>query len=291
MESSSPSPLFPLRWESTGDQWWYATPIDWAAANGHLDVVRELLRVDANLLIKLTSLRRLRRLETVWDDNFSSAPLGRCTIAKALLFEFESKHSPNALIRAGYGGWLLYTAASAGDLDFAKELLRREPRLVFGEGEYGITDIFYAASRSKNSEVFRLLLEFAINPRSWGTEDVEEGQGQINGVSPLFRSEIMNRAVHAAARGGNFEMLKELLNDLPDPLVYRDLQGSTLLHAAAGRGQTELFASFNLNSFFGTKVIIFLAILENKCEIMGHTMLPTCLGSLGSVTHCLSFKG
>ncbi|KAI3770764.1 hypothetical protein L6452_01908 [Arctium lappa] len=37
---------FPLRWESTNDQWWYASPIDWAAANGHYDLVRELLRLD-----------------------------------------------------------------------------------------------------------------------------------------------------------------------------------------------------------------------------------------------------
>ena len=59
---------FPLRWESTGDQWWYASPIDWAAANGHYDLVRELLRMDSNHLFKLTSLCRIRRLEVVWDD-------------------------------------------------------------------------------------------------------------------------------------------------------------------------------------------------------------------------------
>ena len=35
---------FPLRWESTGDQWWYASPIDWAAADGHYDIVRQLDR-------------------------------------------------------------------------------------------------------------------------------------------------------------------------------------------------------------------------------------------------------
>ena len=62
-------PFLPLRWESTGDQWWYATPIDWAAAGGHYDLVRELLRLDANPLVKLTSLRRIRRLESVWDDD------------------------------------------------------------------------------------------------------------------------------------------------------------------------------------------------------------------------------
>ncbi|KAF5754364.1 putative ankyrin repeat-containing domain-containing protein [Helianthus annuus] len=154
-----PPSYFPLRWESTGDQWWYASPIDLAAANGHYDLVRELLHFDTNLLIKLTSLRRIRRLETVWDDKeqFVDVAKNRSKVAKKLLLEGEPKngHGHNSLIRAGYGGWLLYTAASAGDLEFVKELLKRDPLLVFGEGEYGVTDILYAAARSKNSEVFQ----------------------------------------------------------------------------------------------------------------------------------------
>jgi hypothetical protein len=79
----------PLRWESTGDQWWYATPVDWAAASVHYDVVRELLRLDANLLIKLTSLRRMRRLESVWDDDmhFADAATNRAAVAWCLLRE------------------------------------------------------------------------------------------------------------------------------------------------------------------------------------------------------------
>ncbi|KAL0297073.1 UNVERIFIED_CONTAM: hypothetical protein Sradi_6759400 [Sesamum radiatum] len=51
-----PPTYFPLRWESTGEQWWFASPIDWAAANGHYDLVKELLHIDSNLLLKLTSL-------------------------------------------------------------------------------------------------------------------------------------------------------------------------------------------------------------------------------------------
>ncbi|CBI27551.3 unnamed protein product, partial [Vitis vinifera] len=209
-----PPSYFPLRWESTGDQWWYASPIDWAAANGHYDLVRELLHLDTNLLIKLTSLRRIRRLETVWDDEEQFDDVARCRsqVARKLLRECQTKRGHNSLIRAGYGGWLLYTAASAGDVGFVKELLQRDPLLVFGEGEYGVTDIFYAAARSKNSEVFRLLLDFSISPG----------------------------AVHAAARGGNLEILKELLHDCTDVLVYRDMQGSTILHTASGRGQVEI---------------------------------------------------
>lgn len=236
-----PPSFFPLRWESTGDQWWYASPIDWAAANGHYDLVRELVHLDANLLIKLTSLRRIRRLETVWDDEaqFDDVATCRSQVAQKLLTECETKKGTNSLIRAGYGGWLMYTAASAGDVEFVQELLKRDPLLVFGEGEYGVTDIFYAAARSKRSEVFRLLFDFSVSPRcvlSSGGE-LEE---QTREIPSVFRWEMLNRGILAAARGGNLEILKELLGDSNDVLVYRDALGSTVLHAAAGRGQVQV---------------------------------------------------
>ncbi|XP_043706233.1 espin-like [Telopea speciosissima] len=245
-----PPSYFPLRWESTGDQWWYACPIDWAAANGHYDVVRELLHLDTNQLIKLTSLRRIRRLETVWDDEAQFKDVAKCRsqVARKLFVECQSKRGSNSLIRAGYGGWLLYTAASAGDLGFVKELLDRDPLLVFGEGEFGVTDILYAAARSRNSGVFRLLFDFAVSPRCLMNSGGEMEE-QPNEVPSVFRWEMVNRAVHAAARGGNLEILRELLADCTDGLAYRDIQGSTILHAASGRGQVEvvkyLVASFD----------------------------------------------
>lgn len=228
-----PPSYFPLRWESTGDQWWYASPIDLAAANGHYDLVRELLHFDTNLLIKLTSLRRIRRLETVWDDDeqFADVAKNRSKVAQKLLLAGEPNnghgHGHNSLIRAGYGGWLIYTAASAGDVGFVKELLKRDPLLVFGEGEYGVTDILYAAARSKNCEVFQVLLDFTV----WSKGDE---------IGSVFKWEMMNRAVHCAARGGSLEILKQILEDCGDVFLYRDLQGSTLLHSACGRGQTEV---------------------------------------------------
>ena len=50
------------------------------------------------------------------------------------------------LIGSGYGGWLLYTAASASDFPFVQELLHKYALPVFYEGEYGVTDILYAAA-------------------------------------------------------------------------------------------------------------------------------------------------
>ncbi|KAK7319071.1 hypothetical protein RJT34_03783 [Clitoria ternatea] len=247
----SPS-YFPLRWESTGDKWWYASPIDWAAANGLYDLVTELLHLDTNLLIKLTSLRRIRRLETVWDDEAQFEDVAKCRskVARRLMFECERGRGHNSLIRAGYGGWLLYTAASAGDVDFVLQLLGRDPLLVFGEGEYGVTDMLYAAARSKNSEVFRLLFDSALSRKEClgvGDGELEE---KLDEGSRVFMRDMVNRAIHAAARGGNWEILKQLLGNFSQILSFRDAQGCTVLHAAAGRGQTEvvrnLIASYDI---------------------------------------------
>ncbi|XP_057494493.1 uncharacterized protein LOC130779732 [Actinidia eriantha] len=280
-----PPTYFPLRWESTGDQWWYASPIDWAAANGHYDLVRELLHLDTNLLIKLTSLRRIRRLETVWDDEAQFNDVAKCRslVAQKLLIESETDRGHNSLIRAGYGGWLLYTASSAGDVGFVRELLERNPVLVFGEGEYGVTDILYAAARSKNSEVFRVLLDFAVSRRGFcGDGDGKIERRKEENLS-VFRWEMMNRAVHAAARGGNVEILREILEDSTDVLVYRDAQGSTVLHTASGRGRVEVVkylletydiitstdnkgnTALNVAAYRGCLAVVELLILTSNC--------------------------
>ena len=255
---------FPLRWESTGDQWWYATPIDLAAANGLYDLVAELLHHDTNLLIKLTSLRRIRRLETVWDDEAQFEDVAKCRshVAKKLLLECEETATgTNSLIRGGYGGWLLYTAASAGDLEFVYELLRRDSLLVFGEGEYGVTDMLYAAARSKNSEVFNMILDFALLGKDSGIVELDEVGGGGD-----FQREIMNRAIHAAARGGNWEILKKLLLlvSASQILSYRDVQGCTVLHSAAGRGQVEVRHS---HGFIHT-MLVQLKISMKNCNLL-----------------------
>uniref|UniRef100_J3M5Q2 Uncharacterized protein n=1 Tax=Oryza brachyantha TaxID=4533 RepID=J3M5Q2_ORYBR len=131
-----------------------------------------------------------------------------------------------------------------------------QPLLVFGEGEYGVTDILYAAARSASSDVFRLLLNSVLSPPECSTGDGQEaadggGSAAIAGGF-MFRREMMNRAMHAAARGGNLEVLRELLQGCSDASVFRDAQGSTILHAAAARGQLEvvkdLVASFDIAS-------------------------------------------
>jgi hypothetical protein len=107
---------------------------------------------------------------------------------------------------------------------------------VFGEGEYGVTDMFYAAARGGSADVFRLLLDHAMSPRC--STSCRNGEASAR-RSSVFRLEMMSRAVHAAARGGSVEMLRELLDE-SSVSTYLDIRGSTVLHAAAGRGQLQV---------------------------------------------------
>ncbi|RVW80626.1 hypothetical protein CK203_044295 [Vitis vinifera] len=78
--------------------------------------------------------------------------------------------------------------------------------------EYGDTDILYADARRKNCEVFRLVFDFVVSPR-FSTGKGGEMEEQIGEIPSVFKWEMINRAVHAIARGGNLEILKELLSE------------------------------------------------------------------------------
>ncbi|MFS7994836.1 putative ankyrin repeat-containing domain-containing protein [Helianthus anomalus] len=223
---------FPLRWESTGDQWWFASSIEWAAANGHYDL-------------------------------FKCVTKNRRFVARRLLHEGECKRGKSLLIGSGYGGWLLYTTASAGDLHFVQEFLQKDPFLVFGEGEYGVTDILYAAARRKNCEVFWVIYDFAMSAR-FMSGNGRESEEHIGEITFVYHQEMKNRTVHALARGGNLKMLKELLSDssVEDVLAYRDAQCSTILHTATACGQVKV-----------VKDLISLFRMTNSTDKQGNTAL------------------
>ena len=61
----------------------------------------------------------------MWDDEAQFDDVAKCRsqVARKLLHGRETKRGQNSLIGAGYGGWLLYTAASAYQKEFGKILL------------------------------------------------------------------------------------------------------------------------------------------------------------------------
>ncbi|KAK1381571.1 hypothetical protein POM88_028315 [Heracleum sosnowskyi] len=164
-----PPTYFPLRWERTGDQrcCFILTPI----------ISLNSLPFEEFVVSKL------------WDDEAQFVDVAKCRsqVAQKLLLEGENKKGQNSLIRAGYGGWLLYNAASTGDVGFVEEI-----------------HILYLVKQNTGSPIFFMLRVGARILRFSGD-------------------------VHAAARVGNLEILKEL-GDCLDISEYRDDQGCTLLN-------------------------------------------------------------
>jgi ankyrin repeat protein len=78
---------------------------------------------------------------------------------------------------------------------------------------------------------------------------------------------MMSRAVHAAARGGSVEMLRELLEEGPSSVsTYLDIRGSTVLHAASGRGQLQVSQPHLLLLALHLLQFAFLAILVESLD-------------------------
>ncbi|MCO5611290.1 hypothetical protein L7F22_065542 [Adiantum nelumboides] len=274
----------PLRLEGSFEQWWFVAPIDWAAANGHTEVVKELLRMDPSLLHNLTSKRQMRRLERLWNDQgaFSDAAVGRSKIVKDLLREFHvSQKLPNGkgdapciyepkandlgqlvaheLFKSGYSVWVLYIAAAAGDEGLVNQLIATNPELIKGDGEFGLSDLLYAAARGGNFHIFQQILTLAkrvkashINGKFGeaspiGGNDDPKNLISSNGIDCVGLSynnrTIQSKALLAAARAGNIEMVRELLKDSSTHatvLSFQDSNGTTALHAATGRGHLEV---------------------------------------------------
>ncbi|KAI5055164.1 hypothetical protein GOP47_0030309 [Adiantum capillus-veneris] len=274
----------PLRLEGSFEQWWFVAPIDWAAANGHTEVVKELLRMDPSLLHNLTSKRQMRHLERLWNDQdaFSDAAIGRSKVVKDLLREFligqklpngkeddacihESKADDlgqliaHGLFKAGYSVWVLYIAAAAGDEGLVNQMITTNPELIKGDGEFGLSDLLYAAARGRNVHIFQKILTLAkrvkashINGKSGEASPTVADDDDKNlistneldyvGLSYNNRT-IQSKALLAAARAGNVDMVRELLQDSSTHatvLSFRDSNGTTALHAAAGRGHLEV---------------------------------------------------
>ncbi|KAF3612718.1 hypothetical protein FXO38_36656 [Capsicum annuum] len=202
--------------------------------------------------------------------------------------ECDTKKGKNSLLKADYDGWLLYTAASAGDLAFVQELLERSPLLEFGESEYGVTDISYAAARSKSCDLFRVLLDFAITLMFLVRDGGEMDKHIAEGATPL----------HAAAGKGQVEgeWMLRLITGRPGPSGFgsattaEQVTGSNLTAIVTARVAQVLFAlsipSSKQTLLLATfKVLIPMLFLGDR-EVTNSLASISCRTDLNSHDDC-----
>ncbi|CAH2055391.1 unnamed protein product [Thlaspi arvense] len=221
-----PPTYFPLRWESTGDQWWYATPIDYAAANSQYELVRELLRIDSNNLMKLTSLRRIRRLET---------QIGEIPAA----YKREMKN------RA------VHSASRGGNLIILRELLSEcsdEDVLAFRDKQ-GSTILHAAAGKGKTQVVKELVASYGL------ITDAIDNQG--------------NTALHVAAYRGHADLVEALISASPSLVTARNKAGDTFLHAGISGFQTPAFERLDKHTELMNRLIT-SAASKSPCDVVNY---------------------
>ena len=149
----------------------------------------------------------------------------------------------------------LHEAVESADLRTARDLLTRRPEIVdLGSG--GMRALHKAVLR-RDLEMTKLLLEFGADPHGgiWPNRDAtspwamarDRGYQEIldaiiaaqekRGTRPSQVPAEVRRKVHEAAAKGEEAMLA-VFAEHPELTDWRAADGTTMLHLAAGRGQT-----------------------------------------------------
>ncbi|KAH8495452.1 hypothetical protein H0E87_018579 [Populus deltoides] len=240
-----PPSYFPLRWESTGDQWWYASPIDLAAANGYYDLVRELIYLDTNLLIKLTSLRRIRRLETVWDDEEQFDGVAKCRSHMTILAV--------VLIIRNLFKWRTLTCQMGSSLFWETPRIAVSPSMctLASPSHFRFSDSPPLSARPvlairvysfcflerNGQQKYRVLSHFCL--MDWLSHVVKD---LITSFDIIASKDYQgNTALHVAAYRGYLAVAEILILASPSLASFTNNYGDTFLHMAVSGFQTPGF--------------------------------------------------
>jgi len=149
----------------------------------------------------------------------------------------------------------LHKAVESGDLEAVRELLTRRPEIV-DQGR-GMSPLNLAVQR-RDLGMARLLLEFGANPDAgiWPYQDAtsprviarDRGYQEISeaidaalekrGTRPSQVPPEVRRKVREAHMSGREEAMVAVIDEHPELADWRHSDGTTMLHLAAGRGET-----------------------------------------------------
>ncbi|XP_058254273.1 kinase D-interacting substrate of 220 kDa B isoform X7 [Hemibagrus wyckioides] len=212
------------------------TPLMFAAEQGSVEIVQELIRRGANV-----------NLDDVdcWTALISASKEGHVEVVQELLANNAN------LEHRDMGGWTaLMWGAYKGRVEVARLLLEKgaNPNIT---GQYGVYPIIWAAGRG-HAEIVRLLLQHGAKVNcsdKYGTTALiwAARKGHYDCVMHLLENganvdqEGANSmtALIVAVRGGYTEVVKELLKRNPN-VNMTDKDGNTALMIAAMEGHTEI---------------------------------------------------
>jgi ankyrin repeat protein len=249
------------------------TPLSWAATNGHMGVVKLLLRQDIVLDSK--------------DSRYGRTPLswavkhGHQAVVKLLIENganpdsksrfnrtpllFAAENEDEALVKlllengacpdskdSEYGHTPLLLAAMNGDEAIVKLLLEKNAELQSQESRYGQTPLWWAANRGSKA-IVKLLLDKGADrnsksssgqtPLSWAADNWRWPMVELlleTGANPNMMSSFDQRPLWFAARSGYEAGMKLLLEKGAHPDSKDSKFGRTPLSWAAAHGRVAL---------------------------------------------------
>uniref|UniRef100_A0A0D6R223 PGG domain-containing protein n=1 Tax=Araucaria cunninghamii TaxID=56994 RepID=A0A0D6R223_ARACU len=186
------------------------TPLYIAAEQGHLAVLKELLKFASPETLK-------RKNRTGYDALHIAAKQGHIAIVKELLNFDPSLSNTFDLSNASP----LISAATKGHIEVVNELLAKDCQLIGIARSNGKTALHFAA-RSGYADIAKVLLE---KDRDLARRTDRKGQ----------------TALHMAAKGANcLEAVKVLLQVDPAIVMLPDRNGNTALHVATRKKREEI---------------------------------------------------
>ncbi|TYI88529.1 hypothetical protein E1A91_D04G216800v1 [Gossypium mustelinum] len=126
--------------------------------------------------------------------------------------------------------------------DFIEQILTKCPSLLLQTNAKGQTPL-HVAARYGHSAIVKLLIKSCAKPRDGDLEKL--GKDQVNAVREMLRirDQESNTALHEAARCGNVEVVKALLEfEDPDFPYSANEKQETPLYIAARRGSGRLLS-------------------------------------------------
>ncbi|KAL0288581.1 UNVERIFIED_CONTAM: Ankyrin repeat-containing protein ITN1 [Sesamum angustifolium] len=189
------------------------TPLHEACREGHLEIVRLLLETDPSVAYKVNC-----REESVL---FAACEKGKTDVVKELL------NFPRLLmLELDMENTSLHVAASSGNTEIAKEILKARPDFAWKRNVYGCTPLHLACGKGQleiTRELMKLDSDLCLIP---------DAEGRI----PL----------HYAAIKGRINIIDEILSASLDSAEATTYNGETILHLAVKNNQYDVMVAYIL---------------------------------------------
>jgi serine/threonine-protein phosphatase 6 regulatory ankyrin repeat subunit B len=222
--------------------------LDWAAQEGHVEVVEQLLAHDRGLLDLRGNHERTALIAAASRDHLD--------VVTRLLARGADAHA-----RTDDGGRALDCAAAEGHEETVEALLKHDPQVVNLPGVQDITPLMAAAAFGHDDLVALLI---------------------AHGADPRLRLADGTRALDVAAFGGHESVVERLLAHDPQLLDLAGAGEATALTVAAGEGHTGIVRALLARGADPHRRAADGTIAWDRAQEEGHEAVLEILGKAGA---------